>query len=56
MNKKKLFQKASKFSMTGKIRQHALINLLNYIFKNKVRGDLVECGTWLGGNQLYLIC
>ena len=49
---KKILSVASKFSMTSKIRQHTLINLLNYIFKNKITGDLVECGTWLGGNLI----
>ena len=52
IEQKKIISKASKYSMTGKIRQHALINLLNYIFKKKVKGDLVECCTWLGGNLI----
>lgn len=52
VEQKKIISVTSKFSMTSKIRQHTLINLLNYIFKKKIDGDLVECGTWLGGNLI----
>ena len=52
IEQKKILSVTSKFSMTSKIRQHTLINLLNYIFKKKIDGDLVECGTWLGGNLI----
>lgn len=48
----KILSISSKFSMTSKIRQYALLNLLDYIFKKNIEGDMVECGTWLGGNLI----
>ena len=49
---KKIISITQKYSMTPKIRQYALINSLNHVIKNKVKGDLVECGVWQGGNLI----
>ena len=43
---KKILSISSKLTMTPKIRQYALLNLLDYIFKKNIEGDLVECGVW----------
>jgi len=49
---KKILSISSKLTMTPKIRQYALLNLLDYIFKKNIEGDLVECGVWFGGNLI----
>ena len=38
------------YSLTPLIRRWTLIKSLHYINKNKMIGDIVECGIWRGGN------
>ena len=43
------------YSMTSEARISCLFNCLEYIRKNKIPGDLVECGVWRGGNILGIL-
>lgn len=52
IQQKKIISIASKLTMTPIIRQYALLNLLDYIFRKNIKGDLVECGVWFGGNLI----
>jgi DNA-binding transcriptional MerR regulator len=52
IQQKKIMSITSKLTMTPIIRQYALLNLLDYIFRKNIKGDLVECGVWLGGNLI----
>jgi O-methyltransferase len=45
----------SPFSMTSEQRIHHLFNKLEYIRKNNIEGDVVECGVWKGGNIFGII-
>jgi len=47
---KKLIESVGEYTMTPLIRRWALIKSLHYINKNKLTGDIVECGIWKGGN------
>ena len=38
------------FTLTSIERRFALIQAVNYIIKNKIAGDIVECGVWKGGS------
>jgi O-methyltransferase len=38
------------YSMTSYIRKFFLIKCIHYINKNNIKGDIVECGIWKGGN------
>jgi O-methyltransferase len=42
-------------TMTTEERIHSLFDSLEYIRKNNIDGDLVECGVWKGGNILGII-
>lgn len=47
--------KTVKFTMTGPDRIVSLIRAVEYIVKNKVKGDIVECGVWKGGSVLAIL-
>jgi hypothetical protein len=38
------------YSMTPLIRRWFLIKSIHYINRNRLKGDIVECGVWKGGN------
>lgn len=40
------------FTLTSIERCFALIQAVNYIIKNKIDGDIVECGVWKGGSVM----
>ncbi len=50
---KKIISESEKFSMTGRIRMSLLLNIIDHINSHNIKGDIVECGVWKGGN---LIC
>ena len=47
-----LIEKCMQYSMTPYIRMWALINSINYVSNNNIKGDFVECGVWKGGNLI----
>lgn len=49
---KEAIKQSSEFSMTGPLRMWSLIQSINYVIKNKIEGDIVECGVWRGGNLI----
>jgi len=51
---REVISRSSKYSMTGLTRMWALTNSFEYIQKNNVPGDYVECGVWQGGNLILL--
>lgn len=42
----------SKYTMTSRSRQWALIQSVEWIASNDIEGDIVECGVWKGGNLI----
>lgn len=40
------------YTMTNAERMAALVNALNYIVRQGVSGDIVECGVWRGGSMM----
>jgi O-methyltransferase len=40
------------FTMTSPENIFALINAVEYVVKNKIEGDIVECGVWKGGSMM----
>lgn len=45
----------SDYTMTGSSRLVTLIRAINYLSKNKISGDIVECGVWKGGSIMAAI-
>ena len=43
------------YTMTSPERIASLVNACEYVIKNKVQGDFVECGVWRGGSALVMI-
>ena len=37
--------------MTGHDRMFALIKSIEFVSKNNIRGDFVECGVWKGARK-----
>jgi len=49
---KEIIKLSDKYSMTGSIRMWALLQAVKKVIKNKIEGDIVECGVWKGGNLI----
>ena len=49
---KKTLEICSNYSMTGYENMFALIKSIDFINKNNIKGDFVECGVWKGGNLI----
>lgn len=47
----KLIRSVLPFTMTSHERLVSLLNSLDYLVKNKIAGDIVECGVWRGGSM-----
>ena len=45
---------ARPFSMTGIERMVALIQAVNFVSRNGISGDIVECGVWRGGSVVVI--
>lgn len=50
----KLCEKVREFTMTSTSDLFALYNALNYVSKNDIEGDFVECGVWKGGSSMFI--
>src|SRR5438045_6162334 len=40
------------FTLTSSERISALCHAVRYVTKNKIPGDIVECGVWRGGSMM----
>ncbi len=49
---KYIYSKVKDFTMTSAERIFGLVEAVKYISKNKIEGDLVECGVWKGGSMM----
>lgn len=48
----KIYEQVSPFTLTNIERVFALKNAVEYIIKNDIPGDIVECGVWRGGSMM----
>jgi O-methyltransferase len=48
----RLHEKVTEYTMTSFERQHALYEATQYVLKNNIQGDIVECGVWRGGSTM----
>ena len=48
----KIMNICSKYTMTSKERLLALLDAVEYVSRNGITGDFVECGVWKGGSSL----
>jgi hypothetical protein len=51
---KYLIEKYAPYTMTGRRRQYALLNAVNYLDRVGIDGAIVECGVWRGGNCMMV--
>ncbi len=49
---KEIYQKVRPYTMTSIDRIWSLHNAIKYVHKNKIEGDIVECGVWRGGSSM----
>ena len=47
-----IFKKVAPYTMTSPERIYSLIETIKYIERNKIEGDIVECGVWKGGSMM----
>lgn len=50
----KAYQLARPFTMTSLDRMYAAYNAAEYVEKNNIEGDIVECGVWRGGSAMIM--
>jgi len=48
----KIIKIVQPYSMTSPERLSALVDAINYVEKNSIVGDIVECGVWKGGSSM----
>ena len=51
---KKILSKVKNYTMTNSKRIFYLHHSINHIVKNKINGDIVECGVWKGGSVMAI--
>ncbi len=49
------YAKCKSFSMTSPQRMYSAYKATEYIIKNNIPGDLVECGVWKGGSIMIML-
>jgi len=49
---KSIFRKVADYTMTSPERIYCLMEAVNYIEKNNIPGDIIECGVWKGGSMM----
>ena len=49
---REILAKVKPFTMTSVESVASLINAVSYITKNKIEGDVAECGVWRGGSMM----
>jgi hypothetical protein len=50
-----IYKNVAPFTMTSKERIFAAIEAAEYISKNRIAGDIVECGVWKGGSSMAIL-
>ena len=51
---KQIIEKVQPYTMTEQERIFGLIEAVRYLTKNKIKGDIIECGVWRGGSMLAI--
>lgn len=51
---RRIYDKCRKYTMTSKESMYALYKSVEYIIKNNIPGDFVECGVWRGGSAMLI--
>lgn len=49
------YNRVKPYTMTTPERIASLVNAVNYLVKNNIAGDFVECGVWRGGSTMAAI-
>ena len=49
-----IYDQIKPYTMTSNDRIWALINAVNYVIRNNIDGDFVECGVWRGGSAMAM--
>ena len=49
-----LWEKVNKFTMISVERGYNIYKSVEYIIKNGIEGDFVECGVWKGGSCMLI--
>lgn len=49
-----LYKKVKDYTLVPIERCYSLYQTVNYIIKNSIEGDLVECGVWKGGSSMLM--
>ena len=49
---KEIFLLCRPFTMTSVEKMYAMYKATEYIIKNKIAGEIVECGVWKGGSMM----
>ena len=47
-----MYERCKPYTMTSIERMYALFKAVEYICKNNIAGDFVECGVWKGGSSM----
>jgi hypothetical protein len=50
----RIYRKCKPFTMTSIERMYALYSAVNFIVRNNIPGDFVECGVWRGGSSMMI--
>jgi hypothetical protein len=51
---KEICEAVKPYTMTSSERLNALIDAVQYVVKNKIKGAMVECGVWKGGSIMAM--
>ncbi len=49
-----LYQECKPYTMTSIERMYSLYKAVEYVVKNQLPGDFVECGVWKGGSSMLI--
>lgn len=49
-----IYDECKEFTMTSIERMYAIYTSVNYVVKNKIPGDMIECGVWRGGSSMMI--
>lgn len=53
-SERRIVSTAKPFTMTSSARMASLVDSVKFISKNKIKGDIVECGVWRGGSMMII--